>query len=86
MAEPGTVFVANVCSTSTTAATAITDVGKTYGIYEDTNGNWCIDKGDTANSRVIIENYVRNPDAVGDTSGRLYFRFMGKFCQLHITS
>lgn len=82
VAEENCVFVANVLNGGN--ATAQTDVGRAFGIVKSTN--WYVDKGDTVNERVIVENHVINPDAVGDTYGRVYFRFLGKYCQLSVTS
>lgn len=66
--------------------TAITDVGRSMGIYRDTtNSKLYVDKGDTHNHRVVVVGLSKK-DAVGDTYGRVLVQFEQKYLQLGITS
>ena len=65
------VFCANLGGTS---VTAITDVGVRYGLVE-ANDLVHVDKTDTTNDRVIVVALDKR-DAVGDTAGRVWFKFL----------
>jgi hypothetical protein len=81
---PDMVFEANVYGGG--AITAITDVGRSMGLYRDTsNSKLYVDKGDTANHRVVVIGLSKK-DAVGDTYGRYLVQFEQKYLQLQITS
>lgn len=88
-ADAHNVFVGSVTTNGSDVVTAVTDVGGTFGIYRDTtNSKVYIDKNVTAGASVrtvVIEHY-KNPDVVGDTNGRVYFRFISKYNQLGSTS
>jgi hypothetical protein len=78
------VFEANVYGGG--AVTAITDVGRSFGLYRDTsNSKLYVDKGDTVNHRVVVVGLSKK-DVVGDTYGRFLVQFEQKYLQLQITS
>lgn len=55
-------------------AIAATDRFEAYGITEDANGVWYVDKGKTGgDARVVIVGFR---DAVGVVNGRVYFTFL----------
>ena len=56
-------------------AIAAADLFTAYGITEDTNGIWYVDKGKTAAADVRVR-ITRFLDAVGTTNGRVAFQFL----------
>jgi hypothetical protein len=67
----GAYFVVNIGGTGVTAQT---DLLKGYGIVKE-GDNWHVDKTDTTNKRVVIEDFDRR-DAMGDTNGRVVCSFV----------
>jgi len=81
---PDMVFEANIYGGGN--VTAITDVGRSMGIHRDTtNSKLYVDKGDTANHRVVVIGLSKK-DVVGDTYGRVLCQFEQKYLQLQATS
>ena len=70
LAKPGALFIANLSGSSITAQS---DLGVKYGLVK-TGTNWHVDKTETDNVRVVIRSV--DPDAIGDTNGRVIFEFL----------
>lgn len=68
--HPDDVFIANVSTT-----TAAGDFGTEYGIAQDSDGVWIVDKGDTTAKRVRVIGFFPE-DLLGDTYGRVYCCFL----------
>ncbi|MDR7534551.1 MAG: hypothetical protein QN162_14615 [Armatimonadota bacterium] len=75
--SPDSLFVANLGGTSVTAAT---DRGAEYGLVEEAN-QVHVDKTDTTTTRVVVVDLDRR-DPVGDTNGRVIFKFMASALDL----
>lgn len=75
-ALPGLEFLGNIDDSSDlgNGAIAVTDRYARYGITEDTNGTWYVDKNKSTDAlaRVTVTDFV---DAVGETQGRVKFVF-----------
>jgi len=81
-----TILEINKVDTSDAAvATAVTDVGKTFGLYRDTTDNQVHAAYNSTSPRLICIG-ISGSDLVGDTGGRLLFRVIGTYRQLASTS
>jgi len=81
IARPGVWFEMNVYhATPASAVTAVTDVGKKYGLYVADNKCYC-DKEDTVNTRFVVV-ALSPQDSVGDQYGRVFVEVLGSVCQL----
>lgn len=89
LADHRNIFRANCCSSAgTRAATSIAMVGKGASILRDTTNSYLqilSTSLDGSNSRVTIVS-LDPQDVVGDTGGRLLFKFKQPFCQMAMTS
>lgn len=77
--DPVTVFVPDVdaifsANLDPGSVTAVTDIGVRYGLEENSN-IVNVDKTDTTNERVVVVALDKR-DAVGDTQGRVWFKFL----------
>lgn len=82
LADPRNVFEANfVSAAATVVATAQSHVGKPKDIFRDTTNSMLQVGNSQANARVIIGK-LSPKDAVGDSGGRVQFRFQEKWFQL----
>jgi hypothetical protein len=83
------VFIANVTNGATaTEVTAITQLGKCYGLYTSAAGVWKVDVGNStsSNCRVKVIGFVEGTDidadgnpytkAIGDAAGEVYIKFL----------
>lgn len=70
-------FVASIDDSSAldTGAIAATDLYTAYGITEDSNGVWYIDKNKTAAATVRVR-IIDFQDAIGTVNGRVVFQFL----------
>ena len=77
-ATPGCVFEGRVDDNGAlgTGAIAATDLGTEYGITEDADGIWYVDKGKTAAADVRVR-IMKLIDAAGTVNGRVWFVFIG---------
>lgn len=81
VADDDTVWKMNV---STSQVTALTDLGKIYGIIKVGN-NWHVDRtAEGANGRVIVVGF--HDTELGDTQGRLLVIFSQRYSLLTVTS
>jgi hypothetical protein len=74
-----------VDSSDAAAATAVTDIGKTFGLYLDTTDSQVHAVSASTSPRLICIG-LSGSDSVGDTGGRLLFRVIGTYRQLASTS
>ena len=96
IANSDTIFEFNKVSTAagagtggTGAATAVTDIGKAFGLYRDTTLNIThatVAEGASASQRQLMCVDLSDKDTVGDTGGRLQCIVNGNFRQLYCTS
>lgn len=86
VATPETIFVANVQhSTSASAQTAASDLGKTFGLTS-LSGRTAVDKAKTAVSTVMCRVVgLHEQDAVPSFYGRVYFTVLNTANQLYNT-
>ena len=67
LAKRGQQFTLNVCNNGSTAVTAITQIGKKYGLYVASN----ICYVDTNTTTAFIVDAIAPDNTLGDTTGRL---------------
>jgi hypothetical protein len=75
LAIPDNVFYGQVGPTQTTA---LTDIGKQYGLTKDVDGHWFVDKTKTGASAVLV---ITNLDTY-DTVRGVYFTFLQAVAQI----
>ena len=86
LADPRNIFKGNLVSgAGTQVATAITDVGLMRALVRDTTNSKVQVLNVATNGRVVILQHAKD-DVIGDSGGRVLFRFLGKFAQLGSTS
>jgi len=74
-----------VTTAGAVSATAVTDVGKTFGLYVDSTTGYCHASASSASPRFICIGLSRS-DNVGDSGGRLLLRVIGTYRQFASTS
>lgn len=86
--QPNETYIATLRSSSTTVASAITHLGKCYGLISPSAGVWCADANSATvtNANVQVTGFVYGPDvdssgnpcvkALGDTNAEVYVKFM----------
>lgn len=81
---PGTVFVGKLGNAGNPAATALTQVGQSYGLTIDTNNYWYVDLSKTTGGTNTCVTIVQlDPrDIVGTVGGRVWFTVIPTAAQL----
>jgi len=85
---PGEYYIANVYNGGSATTTAITQLGKCYGLVKVSAGVWAVDTNlsTITSCNVQVVGFVYGPDidssgapynkALGDTAGEVYIKFM----------